>query len=97
MLWPGWCLARRLDFFQAVEMAAMQGARDYHNDIGGVEGLVRRTFTARLPAWLHRQLVLPSCQQDGREVPGCLGHTVGNEACLAVGHCYLRAGNSLYT
>lgn len=47
-----------MDFFQAVEMAVMQGARDYPSDLGDLEGLMRRTFTAGLPGWLRRQLAL---------------------------------------
>lgn len=41
-----------LDFYQAVEMAVIQGSRDYPLDISDTEGLVRHTFTAGSPAWL---------------------------------------------
>jgi len=47
-----------LDYYQAIEMAVLQGARDYPCEIGDVEGLLRRTFTAGLPTWLRRQLLL---------------------------------------
>jgi len=47
-----------LDYFQAVEMAILQGAKDYPYEVGDVEALLRRTFTAGLPTWLRHQLLL---------------------------------------
>lgn len=45
-----------LDFYQQVEMAVFQGVRDFPNQIGDAEDLLRRTFLQGVPLWLRQQL-----------------------------------------
>lgn len=74
-----------LDYYQAIEMAVLQGSRDYPYEIGDVEGLLRRTFTAGLPTWLRRQLLLLDFTSACRMAEKCQAiwdATVGVKAVL---------------
>ena len=88
-----------LDFYQAVEMAAMQGRRDYPGEIGDFEGLVRRTFTAGLPAWLRKQLLLldfPSTSKMAEKCQAAWDATVGARNILPPINSTSWAGHAHY-
>ena len=74
-----------LDYYQQIEMVVYQGVRDFPQEVGDAEGLIRRTFRAGLPAWLKQQMALhtfPSVAAMAERVQSAWDATVGARSTL---------------
>lgn len=88
-----------LDYFQAVEMAILQGAKDYPYEVGDIEALLRRTFTAGLPTWLRHQLLLldfATTSQMAQKCQAAWDATVGIKTFLPTIRSATRSSHGLY-
>lgn len=84
-------------FFQAVEIAVMQGARDYPNDIRYTVDLVWSIFAAGLPTCFCHQLVLHNFSSASKMVEKCHFTGEGPPASCNVPICHeFHEGSQLH-